>query len=711
MFHLFFFLILSISTNKKVDIDENSSEESSLLANDISSIADSSSNEIESSSVNNEPIPNESSSINDAILSSDETNSVDNNEDSSEVNNNPLPNDSSSVINDASSLDESLSANIGASLTDNAEESIDGSSSIDDSVPPSDESSSDNNVPVLSPVDSSSIDDSVPSSDESSSDSNVPVLPPVDSSSINDIVPSSDEYSSANIDKSLSDELSSSINDSVPDDSSSTINDESLLSSDNPLLPNDSSSIIDDYNSISESSTHDSPSIDESSSINNSSTDESSTNIDTQSLVESSINSIPFSEELLPSDELSSNETINETILPTESPPPIDIDNPFKDNQEIDLTNSSNETIAKDIQNAFNNSENWNATGEYDQVVKLPKEVTNFTLNLNMSENQFIAPVAGTKITVEEGNLNLILPEDDDNNAPVTVVLDTSKNVNLSIKGGGSLTIEPNNKELKNVTIISTSQINAPLNIHVDGDVNSITFSSLNLHNSDKNLSIQATNEKGDPIHVIISELDVQPYTSAVLKNISISEKFSVSQSATLFLSNDVRLKDAEVLFNMKSDSILHNKPILYGNLTEPPKRFVLNRNQNGKPPKNQRFNIIRGRFNCGQWRDLLSMDGTGFNKKTCSVLSDGNDNDNNGNDVDETTTAAPAMLLEEAMQELSIHNDGGKKLSGGQIAGIVIGCIAAVALIIIIVVCVVRKKKQSYNFDIESDIEDSVRL
>lgn len=49
---------------------------------------------------------------------------------------------------------------------------------------------------------------------------------------------------------------------------------------------------------------------------------------------------------------------------------------------------------------------------------------------------------------------------------------------------------------------------------------------------------------------------------------------------------------------------------------------------------------------------------------------------------------------------------DGKNKLSGGQIAGIVIGVVAAVAIVVVVVIIVIRRKR---NFVSSSDNEEVV--
>lgn len=634
MIILFLIIAFNLSTNKKLNVDDSLDDASSSSVGDLPVSED-------SSSLNDEPLSNDSSSTeNNDATSQDGQSSAFDEEKNSDY--------SSSVLNDNSTPNDSSEEN----------DEPQGSDSTSVNEEPIQNESSSNEEEISTPqVESSSANDI----DTQESSSNDTPIPNESSSNIDDATTSQEESSSEN--DADSQESSSSNQESSPNETSSNADDVSTYDS-----QIDSTSIeINESTIIDQSSTYEVPSINETS---------------------SSVNEIPSSSTYEPlissgtNEDLSSNETF---FVPTETPTPdIIIDETIKDNELLDLNISNGTTASEEISSAFASNTWKNET--CDQVIQLGSNIKDITLNLTLSENQYIAPLAGTTITIDEGNLNLILPPlTDENQNPLKVVVDTSKNVNLSIKGGGKLEIQPKDETIKEIKIVSKSELSAPLEIEVSGDVDTISFSTLNLHQAnDKKtpLIIQAKNgDKSVPI--IVNRLEAQPNTIAELTNISVSETFAVTQSASIILNN-VDLKEAEVLFNMRSDSTSH-EPMLQGNLTEPPKRFVVNRRQGGNPPKKQVYKIIRGRFNCDQWKDRLSIKDSGFNQKQCNALN------NNEEGKEE------AQLLEEIIkeQELSIQNDGKKKLSGGQIAGIVIGCVAAVAIIVIIVICIVHKKKQ----------------
>lgn len=373
------------------------------------------------------------------------------------------------------------------------------------------------------------------------------------------------------------------------------------------------------------------------------------------------------------------------------SDPFIVPDTVFKEDEikpvEIDDFQKANEAIL----NTFNNEDSvW--SDEKDHVVQIIGENINIPLNLDMKDNQFISLPSGSTIVLEGGNLNVVIPNKDD---ILIIKADTSNNINVSIKGGGKIQIKPQDAgSSKPIHLNSNCQLNSSLSIEVnDDDVDSITIDSISIFKVNENepISIQSTNSNG-PIHLNINNFDARKESVSLLENATINKRISIEHPSSTTLNN-VSLKNAVVLLklDMNSDK---NEPLIHGNLIEIPNTFSIEKVE-GKPKENYDYVLIKASFNCEDWKSKLNLDGSDFDQKNCR---DSND------DVD-------AILLLEEMKELVVSKKKKNKLSAGQIAGIVVGCVAAVAIIIIIIVLILKRKKRDITLSDDENNDFSVGL
>ena len=365
---------------------------------------------------------------------------------------------------------------------------------------------------------------------------------------------------------------------------------------------------------------------------------------------------------------------------PNQSPTPdsgITPDDILKDDDIKTVKIDSNEKASEIITNAFNDKQlGW--SDSKDNVILLDSAIKDITLNLNLKDNQFIAAKSGTNIDLQGGNLNLLISNKKD---IITVKADTSKDVMVSVKGGGTLKVEPKDSSSSNaINFKSKIQLNSTFAIEVVSDaIKSVVLDSVLLYKSAKgteSIDIKCNN-KAEPIIVSINNIEAHKESVAALTNANINEKLSIDQPASLTLNN-VGLKTSQILMNLNSKSD-KSQPLIQGNLKEIPDAFVINKME-GDLTANSDYSLIKAIFNCNDWQSKLDLGKSGFNQKKCRDVNKDN-----------------AYLLEEKVEELYISKseEKKKKLSTGAIIGIVIGCVAAVAIIVVVVVVVVKRKKK----------------
>ena len=340
--------------------------------------------------------------------------------------------------------------------------------------------------------------------------------------------------------------------------------------------------------------------------------------------------------------------------------------------KELDITEDINE---KDLDKLLN--ETFESMSNYSNINKvIVINSSKMPFNSNLSNDQFIKPKEGSEIDYIGGNLNLILP----NSGDITVTI-RNEEVNLSLNGEGDIKIKQENQQSGSIYLSSNSFINGSMKITVPNQVDSIMINSIDLQNNGS-ISVQSENNM-QKINISINDITANKNSNGTISNANILNSINVVQTATLNFDN-VHLENSVINIEIFDFEKENNNwyPFLKGNFNIPPKKIYLkktNANDNTKPFKNQEYTLISGLFEenmCESWLNYLEYGNSGFNSKFCE--------DN------------PLLSHENKQIVIKMNSENNKsKLNGGQIAGIVIGCIAGVAIIVVSIFCIIRMKNK----------------
>lgn len=301
-----------------------------------------------------------------------------------------------------------------------------------------------------------------------------------------------------------------------------------------------------------------------------------------------------------------------------------------------------------------------------------------------LGDDEFVSFIGLENIELSDAKLNYQLPKGTTN---LKVNVSNAGNVQLSLKvednqGNGPATIQLNTEEDTNsITVSSNSKIADVVEIQVQNKVTSVTIQSVDLHNTGK---ISVKNEDGYNIPLTIRNLNVGSQTSSELTNVKIDNSLEIKQSSTLTF-NDVQFnKDAQMKINLLSYSSKQDKTLITGTLKSPPKEIVLTKPTSGTIVPGHNYALIEGSFEnkCSAWHEKLKIGDTDFKERDCINAAG-------------VSTLAEAESLVVRIPAGKNQEDG-NKLSVGQIAGIVVGCVVGVAIIVIVVVVVIIKKKKN---------------
>lgn len=334
---------------------------------------------------------------------------------------------------------------------------------------------------------------------------------------------------------------------------------------------------------------------------------------------------------------------------------------------EVELDKLLNETFSK-----LTNDTNVN------KVIIINSQKIKF--NSTMEQNQFIKPKDDSEIDYNGGNLNIILPD----SGKVTVSIENDE-INLSINGEGEVKIDNSNSQSKSINIQTNSQINGSVKITVPEEVDNVTIDSIELKNKG---TIEVITEKSEKqININVKDITASYNTNTSISNIIVLNSFNVVQTATVNIDN-VTLEKAVVNFEIVDFKNDKNSwiPFFKGKFNSLPNKLILAKSSamnERQPIYNADYILVSGLFDenlCENWLTNLEYGNSGFNSKNC--------------EMNELLSAEDKRIVLKAVDSKDDDNKGG--LSGGQIAGIVIGVIAGVAIIIVAVICVIKRKNRN---------------
>ena len=321
-----------------------------------------------------------------------------------------------------------------------------------------------------------------------------------------------------------------------------------------------------------------------------------------------------------------------------------------------------------------------------DHVVTI-KSDTSKTIefkNLSLAPNQYIKFGNDAKVNLTSGQLNIVL---DGTSKNVNINVNDTSNIQLSIKNMDDCTvkIETQGSERSNVTITSNSEVYDHLTFDVTENAELIEIESINLHESG---SISSK------VPVSDTNIEAQPQTVGSLNNVVVSETFTISQSSVLELNN-CNLSNAALNLNLHTySSSSYENPMLNGTFGDPPAKISFNKeNDNTSPDDNQELLLFQGTFksSCDDWKNKIDYNEIDFNDGVCK-------------DIDNLVILQEQKALKVLYNPKLSNGQNDNKLSGGQIAGIVVGCVSGVAIIVVVVIIIIIiKKKNNQESSMES--------
>ena len=347
-------------------------------------------------------------------------------------------------------------------------------------------------------------------------------------------------------------------------------------------------------------------------------------------------------------------------IIPVETAEPT----PSEVIVEIDVPNDANDAeLDKKLKEQFDKLSN-NYDKDVNKVVFVSSSKIEF--NSNLTDDQFIKMNRNdAQINYKGGNMNLVL----DNSNKITISVD-KENANISLKGEGEINFEQTDSNVDSISITKSSNINGSVKITVAEKVNQLIIDSIKFE-SKSSILIQKENNE-NPVHFSIKNIETTSNSVASISNVTVFDSLNL------------------ITLHLKMQ--LLNSIFFQGNFNNPPNKLVLNKLENSKDIHlllNQEYTFVTGMFDdnqCEKWLESIDYGNTDFNTKNCLVnqlLSGEN---------------------KKIVMKVTNSDKKGNKLSGGQIAGIVIGCIAGVAIIAVAIFFIIKRKKS-----MESDNEDSV--
>lgn len=260
--------------------------------------------------------------------------------------------------------------------------------------------------------------------------------------------------------------------------------------------------------------------------------------------------------------------------------------------------------------------------------------------------------------------------------------LNTPSNAKLAIRTSKGYYTNYLNLETdqSSINLNSTSEIGAPLLITVPDKVDSVSVEGLTLYGHSAN--VRKSNDQSIPL--VVRNLTIDSSNSMKISNMTIQGPLNMKQTSSLTFTDSVSLSEADIKYKIDLlNGIEHS--VFSGNASSIPNSFSIELPEDTFN-LSQIQNIILyddGNFDCDEWRKKVSSSSKYFDDAKCEPIIK----------TEDSKLLAPSSSERLVLPKKAgyINTDNGpnvieknKGLSGGAIAGIVIGCIVAVAALMV---------------------------
>ena len=329
----------------------------------------------------------------------------------------------------------------------------------------------------------------------------------------------------------------------------------------------------------------------------------------------------------------------------------------------------------------------------------------NFTFGdeIKLDPDQLIMITENKPIDYKGGQLNILFK---DTSVETEIHVEDASNIQLSINSNnnvlGEKVIKIESKEATSINIASTSEISTPFVIKVTEKVKEVSIDAIQLHyegtiSASKTVKNDEDEEEVVPVQIKVTNLKADAGTKATLSMLTVKNEFNIRQKAQLDFQDVTFEEGAKINLQLESAGTENfENPIITGQIPKPPAEIILSKPE-GILYEGRDYTLFAGTFveGCESWSNAITnLADTGFTSKKCNdpLLAQGED-----------------KRLD--LQYQPDSGKGGNKLSKGAIAGIVVGCVAAVAIVVVVVIIVIRKKKQQNASSDENGGKDDAEI